>query len=65
MGVGVASSRSSGGGTATSFVQRARGTYQDNHVHIKVLPVKLLRFERHDLIELKWVKIIQVIFRPR
>jgi len=42
----------------TSFVQRAMATYQETPVNIKVLPVKLIRFERKDLIELKWVSSI-------
>jgi len=33
-------------------------TYQETPVNIKVLPVKLIRFERKDLIELKWVSSI-------
>ena len=50
-------SKGSDGETARSFVQRSACTYQDMPVHVKTLTVKLIRFERKDLIELKWVNV--------
>ena len=50
---GHAISRSS----RNSFVQHAMATYHDLPVHIKALPVKVIRLERKDLVELKWVNI--------
>ena len=45
-------------GSRASFSHRASGMYQDTAVNLKTLPVKILHFDRKDLIELKWVHFI-------